>query len=115
MKLRTEKDVKEQVKKLLKKHNIWYFMPQGNGYGRQGIPDFIACAGGLFVAIETKYGGNKLSPHQEREVRDINTAKGVAFVINEHNIHSLDNVLSVIVQNAKRMVPTHEGLASRTG
>lgn len=112
--LRTEKDVKEQVKKLFKKHGIWYFMPQGNGYGRQGIPDFIACAGGLFLAIETKYGGNKLSPHQDREIRHINVAKGCAFVVNEHNIASLDSTLRVIMDNARRMV-THEKLASRTG
>lgn len=55
-----EGKVKDAVKKELRKRDIWYFMPMQNGFGVVGIPDFICCWEGTFLAIETK------APRQER-------------------------------------------------
>lgn len=49
--------LKKAVKKALTEQGFWYFMPMQNGMGVVGIPDFIVCARGLFVAIETKAPG----------------------------------------------------------
>lgn len=51
--------IKAKVKALFKRYNVWYFMPANNGYGRAGVPDFIACANGKFIGVETKADGTK--------------------------------------------------------
>jgi hypothetical protein len=45
---------------------------------------------GLFVAIECKAGKNKTTALQDRELKRINDARGVTFVINEDNQQSLE-------------------------
>ena len=54
-----EGKVKDKVKKFLKEHGIWYYVPVSAGYGVHGIPDFVCCADGLFVGIETKAPGKR--------------------------------------------------------
>jgi len=78
-----EGKVKEAVKKILKKHGIWYFMPSANGYGKVGIPDIIACWEGRFFAIETKAPGkiNNTTPNQDMQIEAIRAAKGWALVV----------------------------------
>ena len=87
--MRKERDVKDAVKKILRQHGIWYCMPHGAGYGLPGIPDFICCQGGRFIGIETKFGGNKLSPHQEQRRAEIIAAGGVWLTVDEKNIGCL--------------------------
>ena len=85
--------VKAKVKALLKKHNIYHFMPATGGYGRSGVPDIIACMRGRFLAIECKAGAGKLTPLQSRELALIEEAGGLAYVINEDSIESLEIAL----------------------
>ena len=54
-----EGKVKDAVKKVLKKHGIWYFMPMQNGFGVVGVPDFICCFNGAFLGVETKAPGKR--------------------------------------------------------
>lgn len=54
-----EGKVKDLVKKWLKENGYWYYVPVSAGYGRHGIPDFVCCADGLFVGIETKAPGKR--------------------------------------------------------
>lgn len=74
--------VKDQVKKLLKRYGVYYFMPMQNGMGVHGIPDIIACCNGFFLAIETKAPGklNNLSPNQKLQLGLIADSKGATFV-----------------------------------
>ena len=74
-------------------------MPVSSGMGRHGIPDLICCKPtvitqdmvgttvGLFVGIETKAPGKigNVSPLQEREIRAINEAYGIAVVVDDVN------------------------------
>ena len=85
-----EGKVKAAVKKLLDQHNIYYFMPATGGYGRSGVPDFICCVKGNFVAVETKAGKAKPTALQMREMERIKNSGGLAFVINEDTV---DDVL----------------------
>ena len=84
-----EAKVKARVVKLLKAHNIYYFFPATHGFGRSGVPDIICCYNSLFMGIECKAGKNKPTALQEKEMRKIRDAFGVAFVINEDNIDEL--------------------------
>ena len=80
--------VKAKVKQWLNEHGCWYYMPSQNGMGRSGIPDFICCfpwLNGRLVAIETKAPGKQSNTthNQDRELRSINKAGGVAIVIDD--------------------------------
>lgn len=91
--MKNEADVKRQVKALCRKHNAYYAMPQGAGYGRAGVPDFLICQRGRFIAVETKFGSNKATPMQLQQLREIGQSGGVALVITEVNLDLLDSVL----------------------
>jgi Holliday junction resolvase len=85
-----EAKVKASVVKLLKKYNVYHFFPATHGFGRSGVPDIICCMNGLFVAIECKAGKGTTTALQDRELKRINDAGGVTFVINENNQQPLD-------------------------
>lgn len=81
-----EADVKAEVKKLLKAHNWFYWMPPMNGYGQSGVADFNALRAGVFLAVETKFGSNKPSPMQKAYLQSVMAEGGFGFVINEKNL-----------------------------
>ena len=85
-----EKKVKEAIKRALKKYKVYYFMPATGGYGRSGVPDFICCAKGKFLAIEAKAGDNQLTALQAKEIESIREAGGVALVFNEENVLDIE-------------------------
>lgn len=77
--------VKSAVKLWLKQRKAYFYMPMQNGMGRVGIPDFIVCLQGRFIAIETKAPGkkNNTTPNQKRELASIHRAGGEALVIDD--------------------------------
>lgn len=80
-----EGKVKDAVKKELRKRDIWFFMPMQNGFGVVGIPDFICCWDGLFLAIETKAPGKRTqtTPNQDRVIAEIKDHSGRAIVVDD--------------------------------
>ena len=80
-----EGKVKAAVKRWLVERGIWFFMPPANGYGRAGIPDFICCWNGRFLAIETKAPGKarNTTTMQDREIQLIRATGGAALVIDD--------------------------------
>jgi Holliday junction resolvase len=54
-----EGKIKRKVVQVLKRHDVWYFFPASNGFGRAGIPDIVAIVDGLFVGIECKSDPSK--------------------------------------------------------
>jgi len=88
-----ESKVKKKVVDILKKYEVYYFFPATGGYGRSGVPDIICCARGRFLAVECKTGNNKPTALQERELKKIQDAYGVAMVVSETNIHDVENFL----------------------
>lgn len=80
-----EAKVKAAVKKLLKSRDIWYYLPMQNGMGVVGIPDFICCWEGTFLAIETKAPGKRknVTANQKRRIDEIHAAGGHALVIDD--------------------------------
>lgn len=77
--------VKEKVKKVLKDQGIWFFMPMQNGFGVVGIPDFICCWEGHFLAIETKAPGKRsdTTANQERRMQEIRDHAGHTLVVDD--------------------------------
>lgn len=96
---RREADVKGAVKQILGSFggDLWWYMPVPTGFGVQGVPDFICCLKGRFVAIETKYGNNGLTGWQIKQMQAINRANGAHFVIHEDNVADLENMLRAVV------------------
>jgi len=94
-----EAKVKAKIKELLKAHNAYYVMPIGTGYGNSGVPDFLCCVNGQFLAIEAKAGKNKPTALQEQNILRIRHAGGVALVVNEDL-----GELKAIVENYSRGV-----------
>lgn len=80
-----EGKVKDAVKKWLRERGYWFYMPVQNGMGVVGIPDFICCCNGRFLAIETKAPGRRgnLSPNQKHRIEEINAANGVTIVVDD--------------------------------
>ncbi len=74
-----EGEVKKEVKEYLKSlgHACWYYMPVPFGYGKTGVPDFIICYRGFFIAPETKRKkGGRSQVHQDRQQAEIRQAGG---------------------------------------
>ena len=90
-----EAKVKKKVVAVLKQHKAYYFYPVTGGYGRSGVPEVIACHDGRFIGIECKAGNNKPTPLQEKNLSAIKTAGGVALVVNEDNINTVEELFDV--------------------
>jgi hypothetical protein len=77
--------VKARIKAWLKERGIWFCMPIGTGYGTSGVPDFICCANGRFLAIEAKAPGRARNTTvlQDQQIMAIHKAGGVAVVVDD--------------------------------
>ena len=89
-----EAKVKAKIKTILKEHNVYYAMPIGSGYGNAGVPDFLCCVNGYFVAIEAKAGKGEPTALQWKNLDAINEAGGYACIINETNLDYLKAVIA---------------------
>ena len=86
--------VKKRIRKILEDSKAYFAMPIGTGYGNSGVPDFLVCNRGGFIAIEAKAGKGKTTALQESHIAKIRAAGGIAIVINEENIHALKGILN---------------------
>lgn len=93
-----EAKVKAKIKAILKAHNVYYAMPIGTGYGNSGVPDFLCCVNGKFVAIEAKAGKGMATALQLKNLGEINKAGGYTCIINETNLDYLTNVIAECMQ-----------------
>lgn len=88
-----EAKVKKVVVQQLKDMGAYYFYPVTGGYGRSGVPDIVGCYQGLFFGVECKAGKNKPTPLQEKNLKEISEAGGLALVINEENMRMTRELL----------------------
>jgi hypothetical protein len=91
-----EGKVKDKIKRVLKKHKAWNFVPVSNGMGVHGIPDIIGCHCGVFLGIEAKAPNKKhnVSALQKVQLDGIDRAGGVAMVVaTDEDIDHLDRLL----------------------
>jgi len=81
-----EAKVKAKIKKILKDNGVYYAMPIGTGYGNSGVPDFLCCVNGNFLAIEAKAGKGTTTALQDKNSREIKESGGMAVVIAEEQL-----------------------------
>jgi len=91
-----EAKVKAKIKAILKEHNIYYAMPIGTGYGNSGVPDFLCCVHGYFMAIEAKAGKGTTTSLQEKNLTNVRNSGGVALVINETNLADIEAHIEMV-------------------
>lgn len=70
---------KKDIRAYLDTIGAWYCLPATYGYGKSGTPDIIACVNGNFVGIEVKREGAKPTKLQERRIKQIQEAGGIAI------------------------------------
>ena len=97
-----EAKVKAKIKAILKKHNAYYAMPIGSGYGNAGVPDFLVCFCSFFIAIEAKAGKGKTTALQDKNLKQIRDCDGMGWVINEDNLDWMDNAMTDIKQRMEK-------------
>jgi len=80
-----EGKVKAAIKKWLKARGIWFCMPMGTGFGTSGVPDFVCCWNGKFLAIEAKAPGKRsnTTSMQDDQIMAIHQAGGAAIVVDD--------------------------------
>ena len=93
-----EGKVKEKVKAVLKRRGVWYCMPRGQTYGRAGIPDFLCCHKGRFIAVETKAGRGRATPLQMKELKDLFRHQGIVLIVREDGMDELEHALDFAEQ-----------------
>ena len=93
-----EAKVKAKIKAILKTHNVYYAMPMGTGYGNSGVPDFLCCIKGKFLAIEAKAGKGTTTALQEKNLQSIRESGGLTAVIYETNIADLEKFVKECMQ-----------------
>ena len=96
-----EAKVKAKIKTILAKHGVYYAMPIGTMYGNSGVPDFLCCVAGHFLAIEAKAGKGKTTALQDKNLNLIVAQGGTALVIREDNLHELDTLLEKLAWTLK--------------
>jgi Holliday junction resolvase len=69
---------KDEIKKYLKSIGAFFVSPYMAGYGKSGVPDIVACIGGVFWGIEVKREGKEPTVLQTRRMIEIREAGGMA-------------------------------------
>lgn len=89
--------VKDRIKDILKARDIYYFMPSANRFGKSGIPDFICCCRGIFIAIEAKATDPDPSEQQGVQMGLMEKAGGMTMLVNQYNLPKLEEWLDATV------------------
>jgi len=107
MAMTPEVKVKQRVTALLKQVGAYYFYPVTSGFGSSGVPDIVACYRGWFIGIECKAGKNKPTKLQQKNLTDIDTAGGIAMVVNEDNVEQVSAMLASLDAHGEHSGPVY--------
>lgn len=76
-----EKEITTQIRNVLKLYGVFHWKVFQSLGSTPGVPDILGILpGGRMLAIEVKTERGKVSPHQERFIKNINDNGGLAFV-----------------------------------
>lgn len=80
--------------------NLWFFKASERSLA--GIPDFIICVSGIFVAMELKRDTkSKASRLQEHTLGLINNAGGFGVIVNPDNWTKMFGVIKTLSEGGK--------------
>jgi len=92
-----EGKIKDKVKALFREHKVWYFLPGNNGFGRSGVPDFVACVDGYFIGVECKADKTKKPTALQLKCGEqIRQAGGVWLLV--YDDETLAGLLNIVTQ-----------------
>lgn len=97
-----EAKVKKIGRAVMTKMGMYHFPAFSGGYGRSGVPDDIGCHQGVFVAVEYKANGGKPTALQLKNMDDIRKCGGIALLIDEENVHQLEELINYEIQNSRK-------------
>jgi hypothetical protein len=88
-----ERELHQHVHNWLYKERIYFVTSRMDKRTtqRKGVPDFVCCVKGRFVAIELKVPGQKQTEEQVKEMKDVMDCEGLFCLA-----YSLDEVIKVI-------------------
>jgi len=92
-----EGKVKKIGRAIMTKMGMYHFPAFSGGYGRSGVPDDIGCYQG--VAVEYKAKGGKPTALQLKNMDDIRKSKGIALLVDETNVHQLEELINNEIQS----------------
>ena len=97
-----EGKIKKKIDAMLKSKGVWYFKPQAGPFGRSGVPDYIICVAGSFLAIEAKSSPSKKpTALQTQCMEKIRKADGVCFVVNDAaTLGVVEDIIDEVLSNA---------------
>ena len=96
-----EGKVKKTGRAIMTKMGMYHFPAFSGGYGRSGVPDDIGCHLGVFVAVEYKAKGGKLTALQLKNMDDIRKSGGIALLVDETNVHQLEELINNEIQSRR--------------
>lgn len=96
-----EKNFENRIKRYLDSKGVWYVKYFSNGFTRRGVPDLLCCVKGIFLAIEVKAEGGKVSEFQVRELERIELSGGVGLVLYPHEFDWFKNMIERLLEGDK--------------
>lgn len=84
--------------------NVYKFMPVQNGFGMPTL-DFLVSVNGMFLGVETKAPGKKLTLRQEETAKQIREAGGTVIVIDSDDMSELNAFLNEHTERKYLMSP----------
>jgi hypothetical protein len=87
-----EAKVKAKIHAALKAQGAYAVNYIGGLHANNGTPDILACWQGRFIGIEAKAKTNKPTDLQIVNLRRIDEAGGIALVINETNLETVNDL-----------------------
>lgn len=92
----TEAKITREIRLYLLRHPLkpFFMKVYGNGMQRSGIPDYLMCYRGRFVALEVKKeDGGRVSAIQKSCIKEIKGCEGIAEVV-----RSVDEVMKILAK-----------------
>jgi Holliday junction resolvase len=79
--VKTEAQIKREIRAYLQEIGAWAFPVQSLGYGVRGIPDIVGCIHGQLFALEVKTETGQPTKFQLAQIEDCRRAGGYAAVV----------------------------------
>jgi hypothetical protein len=95
-----ETELKRRIRAWLKAEGAWYYMPVPGGYGKHGVPDFLCMIEGVSFSIETKTTGRKPTMLQELEMKEMDAAGWMVFVVDSEE--TMARMMSEVMSEVTR-------------
>lgn len=98
---RLKDDVHAALKTLEQQGKVWFSKIQQVSV--RGIPDYIICAGGKFIALELKRSSRvPAEPLQQYNINRIKEAGGIAYKVDPSNWDAVFNEITLIASFKKK-------------